>query len=192
MKIIETKRLDFHKSDQSCKPLLFSRYSAEIQSSHMHFGGVNIMAILDGKTICQVALVVKDIQATAERYAELFDMPVPRITQLSPPEEARTTFRGQPTATRAKLCVFDLGHIVLELTEADDQPSSWKEFMDTHGEGVHHIGFMTEDRDKVMDYFEKNEMPVRHYGEYPGGNYTFMESEEKLGVLINVKYEPGK
>lgn len=30
------------------------------------------MGIVDGKTICQVALVVKNIEETAKAYAELF------------------------------------------------------------------------------------------------------------------------
>lgn len=149
------------------------------------------MAIIDGNSICQIALVVKDLEAAAKQYAELFGVPEPPIFSVGPYEEAKTEYRGQPTETRARLCVFDLGKIVLELTEADEHPSSWKEYLEEHGEGVHHIGFMTDDRAKVIKYFEENDMPVRHYGEYPGGNYTFIDSEDKLGVLINVKYEPG-
>ncbi len=97
-----------------------------------------------------------------------------------------------PTGTRAKLAVFELGHIILDLIQPDDEPSSWKEFLETHGEGVHHIAFSTMDRENVVGYFEKNEMPVRHYGEYTGGNYTVFDSAEHLGVLIQAKQELGK
>lgn len=99
-------------------------------------------------------------------------------------------FQGKPTATRARLAVFDLGQVVLEITEPDDKPSSWKDFLDKKGPGVHHIAFMTDDRDRAVKYFEENGMPVRHYGEYEGGNYTVFDSAEKTGVYIQVKYEP--
>lgn len=88
------------------------------------------MGFIDPRKVCQIALVVNDIEQAARNYAELFGVQVPEIWRLPPEEEAHTRFRGQPTATRARLCVFDMGQVVLELTEADDQPSSWKQFHD--------------------------------------------------------------
>lgn len=150
------------------------------------------MGVIDPKKVCQIALVVDDIERVARNYAELFGVPVPDMFLVPPPEEAHTVFRGQPTATRAKLCVFDMGQVVLELTQADDQPSSWSEFKKERGEGVHHIGFQVQDRDKVMEFFKAKDAPERHYGEYTGGNYTFVDSEREFGVLINIKYEEDK
>ena len=60
------------------------------------------------------------------------------------------------------------------------------------GDGIHHIAFMTDDRDAAVKYFEENDMPIRHYGEYEGGNYTVFDSKEKLGTFVQVKYEPKK
>jgi 4-hydroxyphenylpyruvate dioxygenase-like putative hemolysin len=150
------------------------------------------MGVIDPKSVCQIALVVDDIELAARNYAELFGVQVPNIFTIPPEEEAHTRFRGQPTATRARLCVFDLGQVVLELTEADKEPSSWKEFHEERGQGVHHIGFKVVDRQTVIDYFSAKGAGVRHYGEYTGGNYTFVDSEKAFGVLINIKYEEGK
>jgi methylmalonyl-CoA/ethylmalonyl-CoA epimerase len=147
------------------------------------------MGIIDPKSVCQIALVVKDIKASARRYADLFGVPMPEIFSILPQEEAHTRFRGTPTATRARLAVFDLGQVVLELTEADDEPSSWKQFIDEHGEGVHHIGFKVADRESVMAHFKKLGIGERHYGEYPGCSYTFVDSAALFGVIINVKEE---
>lgn len=145
------------------------------------------MAALNGASICQISLVVSDIEQTAQHYAALFGVPVPPIVICPPEEIAHTQFEGKPTKTRAKLCNFDLGQVVLELTEADEHPSTWKDFIEQNGPGVHHIGFVTENREETIRYFEEQNMPVRHYGEYPGGNYTVMDSVEKLGVYVNVK-----
>ena len=108
------------------------------------------MGIVDGKTICQVALVVKNIEETAKAYAELFGVDVPDVFTVPPESEAHTKFKGQPTNTRAKLAVFDLGQVVLEITEPDSEPSSWREFLDKNGDGIHHIAFMTRDREPVV------------------------------------------
>jgi len=148
------------------------------------------MAAIDGRKICQIAIVVRDIEKTAGRFSEILGMPKPKVFTLPPAEEAHTRFRGKPTRTQAKLAVFDLGAVVLELTEPDSEPSSWKEFLDTRGEGVHHIGFMVDDLASTLDSLARKGMPERHSGDYPGGRYVFVESAEQLGVLLNLKYEP--
>jgi methylmalonyl-CoA/ethylmalonyl-CoA epimerase len=148
------------------------------------------MGVIDGKTICQVALVVKDLDKTVEEYAKLFGVQKPAPFCVPEESEAHTRFQGKPTKTRARLAVFDLGQVVLEITEPDEEPSSWKDFLEKNGDGIHHIAFMTEDREAAVTYFEENGMPVRHYGEYEGGNYTVFDSKEKLGTFVQVKYEP--
>ena len=147
------------------------------------------MSVVDGKTICQIALVVKDVEATAKRYADLFGVPTPEVFLVPPYEEAKTTYMGEPTPTRAKLAVFDLGQVVLELTEPDQHPSSWKAHLDAFGEGVHHIAFMTKSRDEVKNYFQSLGINERHYGEYHGGNYTVFDAAALFGVKIQVKEE---
>lgn len=148
------------------------------------------MGAIDGKTICQVALVVKNLDKTVKEYAKLFGVPEPEVFCVPEESVAHTQFKGVPTKTRAKLAVFDLGQVVLEITEPDEEPSSWKDFLEKNGEGIHHIAFMTDDRKTAVKYFEENDMPIRHYGEYEGGNYTVFDSKEKLGTFVQVKYEP--
>ena len=42
---------------------------------------------------------------------------------------------------------------------------------------------------QVLETLAKKGMPERHSGDYTGGRYVFVESMEKLGVLLNVKHE---
>mgnify|MGYP000178820800 CR=1 FL=1 len=63
------------------------------------------MGVIDGKTICQVALVVKDLEKTTEEYAKLFGVPKPEIIPGFRIESvAHTQFKGEPSRTRAKAC----------------------------------------------------------------------------------------
>jgi methylmalonyl-CoA/ethylmalonyl-CoA epimerase len=144
---------------------------------------------IDPMRACQVALVVRDIAKTARAWCDIFGQPMPEVFGLPPVEEAHTRFRGEPTKTRAKLAVLKMGPVVLELTEPDGEPSSWKAFLDQHGEGVHHIGFMVDDLPGTLSFLEKKGIPERHSGDYPGGRYVFVESEKLLGVILNVKHD---
>lgn len=147
--------------------------------------------IIDLKNLIQISLVVKDIEKAAKAWSEIFGVEMPKISRLPAPEECQIYYRGKKTATRAKIACISLGQITIELTEPDEMDSSWKEYMEKHnGNGVHHLGFSVgsdENRDKVVKMLEDRGIGVRHYGYYPGGSYTFVDSEDQLGVILNIK-----
>lgn len=145
---------------------------------------------LDLNNMIQIAIVVKDIEKAAKAWSEMFGVEMPEITPVPPPDVCQIYYRGKKTATRAKLACIKAGQITIELTEPDEMDSSWKEYLDEHGQGVHHLGFTVgsdENRDKIIRLFEDNDMEVRHYGYYPGGSYTFVNTEDELGVNLNIK-----
>lgn len=150
---------------------------------------VCFMGIIEPKKLCQITIVVKDLERVAKNYAEMLGVEMPPIGVSSPYEESHTRFKGEPTPTIVRMCNFNMGQVVLELLETDEYPSTWKDFLDTHGQAVHNIGFMVDDREKVMKYLEGKEGTERFYGEYPGGNYTIVDTQKEFGVYFNVKYE---
>lgn len=146
------------------------------------------MAVIDNKAIMQIALIVKDIEKVAANYAKVFNMPMPKIENVPPVSEVPVFYRGERTDSRAKICCFQMGNIILELTEPDDSPSGWKEFYDRHGQGVHHIGIQVENREEALAALAELGVEVNHVGYYPTGSYTFMDSMEQFGVNFNVKH----
>jgi methylmalonyl-CoA/ethylmalonyl-CoA epimerase len=77
------------------------------------------------------------------------------------------------------------------LHETDENPSTFREFLDAHGQGVHHIGFQVgEARDAVVEDLEAAGYTMRTVGMYPDGSWTIVDSEDKLGVNLNIKPHP--
>lgn len=78
---------------------------------------------------------------------------------------------------------------LIELHQVIDGPSTFREFVEKHGYGVHHIGFEVGDaRDAVIESlsglgFDTN----RTLGIYPGSSWTIVDTEETLGVNLNIK-----
>ena len=136
--------------------------------------------------ICQVGLVVRDIEKTAKAYAAVFGMGMPNIIITDPEEKAHTRFRGDPTQARAKLAFFKMGPVSLELIEPIGEPSTWKEFLDEHGEGVHHIAFRIEGMEKVLTYLAGKDISAIQRGDYTGGRYAYVDSAASLGVVLEL------
>jgi len=141
---------------------------------------------LGTNVICQIGLVVRDINRSIEAYSQVFGLPKPEIIVTEGPEVARTKFRGSPTDARAKLAFFDMGQLSLELIEPVGGPSTWREFLDQKGEGVHHMAFVVQDTDEAVSFLEGAGIEVIQQGDYTGGRYTYLDSVSLLGVVLEL------
>ena len=95
---------------------------------------------------------------------------------------------GKPAKYGIKMAVVKAGGFVIELIEPDGNPSTFREFLDKHGNGVHHLGFeVGERRDAIVGELENIGLAMRTVGYYPGSSWTIVDSEDSLGVNLNIK-----
>lgn len=140
----------------------------------------------------QVAIVVEDIEKAIDSWCDLFDVPRAdvfiRNTDAAPNPSEK--YRGETANYGLKLAVIEVPErgFIIELHEPDDSPSTFREFLDKHGNGVHHLGFQVGERlAAVVSDLEANGYPVRNVGVYPEGSWTIIEAEDSLGVNLNIK-----
>ncbi|MDZ7721255.1 MAG: VOC family protein [candidate division KSB1 bacterium] len=134
----------------------------------------------------QVGLVVRDIEAKSKAWADLLGVDVPEVIVTDERDKAHTQFKGEPTEARAKLAFFNLDNIQIELIEPIGGPSTWREFLDTHGEGVHHIAFHVDDMQQQVLMLKQKNMNLEQKGDFTGGSYAYIDGQEKLGVLLEL------
>jgi methylmalonyl-CoA/ethylmalonyl-CoA epimerase len=137
-------------------------------------------------TVTQIGLVVRDIEATAHAYAGVLGVSVPPVIITDALDKAHTEYRGQPSEARAKLAFFNLGQVSLELIEPVGAPSTWQEFLDTHGEGVHHIAFNIQGMSEKLLYLAGKGIPLIQRGDYTGGRYAYVDGDSNLKVILEL------
>ncbi|NLT74679.1 MAG: VOC family protein [Chloroflexi bacterium] len=143
--------------------------------------------LLPNTIMTQVAIVTDDIETLSARWAELLGVPVPEARWTDTRDLAHTTYRGAPTEGRSRLAFFQLGpQAQLELIEPDHEPSTWREFLDAHGTGLHHIAFGLKGMDQVLAVLEAHQMPAVQRGDYTGGRYAYVESDKWLGCILEL------
>lgn len=142
--------------------------------------------ILKSKKVLQVALLVKDVQETAKKYAVLFGVETPPIVLSGTYEEARTEYNKKPTEARCKMAFFNLDNIQLELIEPDNNTSNWTDTLNSRGEGFHHIAFGIKGMKEQLDRFEQNGIGLIQKGEYQGGRYAFLDSTEQYKIMFEL------
>jgi len=144
--------------------------------------------VLEPDRLCQVGFVVHDVEATARKYAEAFGFPMPPIIETPGFDRAQTTVEGKPSEATAKLAFFQTGQLVVELIQPDKTPSVWRDYLDTHGEGVHHIAFRVADTKATEAALAAEGMPVMQQGLFVDGSgmYTYVDSAAQLGVMVEL------
>lgn len=143
-------------------------------------------SLLNTKVVTQIGILVKDIETTANAYAAFFNMAVPSIEQTGSFDESQQHYKGEPIESKAKLAFFDMGNTQIELIEPDNGPSTWRDHLDTHGEGVHHIAFEVNGMKWAISNLEEAGMPLVQKGDYEGGRYAYIDTNKELKVMIEL------
>jgi len=146
--------------------------------------------IVGTNLVAQVGFVVKDIEAAKVKWAEFLGLPVPQTVGGGDFEITQTQYKGQPAPdAQAKLAFLDVGqNFQLELIEPNEAPSTWRESLDAHGEGVHHLAFVVKDTKSAVASCEAFGMKLEQTGQYGsgGGRYTYLSSDDQLKVIIEL------
>ena len=149
----------------------------------------NIAKPFEGTKIVQIAIVVRDVEKYAKNYAEFFGVEVPEIIISETEDKAKTRYHGRPTKARVKQAFFHFDNISLELLEPVGSPSTWKEFLDSNGEGVHHIAFEIKDMDDQIAEMQDRGVILIQQGrwtDYSGGRYAYFDSNAQLAVILEL------
>ncbi len=136
--------------------------------------------------VTQIGLVVKDIEKSRAAWSKLLGVEEPRIVETESWESTHMTFRGKPSEARAKLTFFKLENIVIEIIQPIGGPSTWRNFLEKHGEGIHHVAFQVDDLQQTLEKFRRMGIEAEQKGEYKGGCYVYTDSESKLGAITEL------
>ena len=143
---------------------------------------------LDSSTVVQIGIIVRDAEKAARAYAGVFGIPKPEVVPIADDLFAHTIYRSEPSTARGKAAFFDLGPLQMELIEPVGAPSTWEEFLRTHGQGLHHIAFKTADMPAARQFLASEGMETVQHGGWDGGQYAYVDGLKQLGTILELLY----
>jgi catechol 2,3-dioxygenase-like lactoylglutathione lyase family enzyme len=146
--------------------------------------------VIGTKTLTQVGFIVKDVEKTKAAWAEFLGVDAPPTVDGGRFEITQTQVEDKP-APRANclMAFFDVGdQVQLELIQPNGEKSTWQDFLDKRGEGIHHIAFHIEGTDRKIAACEQFGMTCVQRGKYGdgGGEYAYLAADEKLKCLVEL------
>jgi methylmalonyl-CoA/ethylmalonyl-CoA epimerase len=140
--------------------------------------------------IIQVGLVVRDAEAAAQAWTERFNFGPARI--LDWPQDAISatpngTYRGQPGNFRMRLAFIETPSIQIEFIQPLEGDNIYSEWLEQHGEGLHHLLFEVADPEAVAAGLT---VPILQSGSStlrPGAIWTYLDTQELLKCIIEFR-----
>ncbi|NLO86289.1 MAG: VOC family protein [Clostridiales bacterium] len=137
----------------------------------------------------QIAIICNDIEATKQKYAEFFGMEVPPTLDGGPYEITKCEYMGEPAKMiSCKMAFFQLGVTQFEIIEPYGGHSTWQDFLDETGGGIHHIAYQVPDIDAACKACESFGMKLTQKGLYgdASGAYAYYDARETLHCFIEL------
>ena len=138
--------------------------------------------------ISQIAVVVNDLEKTMEQYTKLLGWGPWNVYRHEPPRLHDTVLRGDQvdfTMLGAETHVGDMG---FELLQPLEGPSLYKEWLDEHGEGLHHVAVMLHDFDESSELkrrFDEVGAPVLMGGRIGETiEFYYLDTQPSLKIIL--------
>ena len=181
---------EFFKKDPTSKSTI-PRYGAHKYDGTGVLGGRDLI-------ISHIGIVVQDVRKTAKRYEELLgigpwefrDVPI-----------SNGIMHDQPIGhndVSVKIATAAHEGLGFELIQPVSGPSTHREFLEKHGNGIHHISFRSLTQgdahtyDAVRELMKKEGIGIEMRGVAFDGTveFTYLASQEQLSGVIFEVYKP--
>ena len=144
--------------------------------------------IFDPSKLCQIGIVVKNIDETLKYYQETFGMGPFDVRYVDYPT---ASYFGEQAGYRGKRAFFHLGPIEIELIELIDGKTIHEAFLKEKGEGIHHIGFAVKDLKKCEEEAEKLGLKVvQGFKREDGSGFVYVDSDRIGGAMFELIQRP--
>jgi len=136
-----------------------------------------------------VGVIVRDMEKTIEYLSSIgigpFGIP-------NGPLYVEVTFKGElhgkPSEWKVKISNARIGDAELELLQPSGGESALQEFLDEHGEGLHHIGYLVDNVRAEMDKLVKQGIEVITSANLDGRGFAYLETGVVGGIVTEIRF----
>ena len=133
-----------------------------------------------------ICIVVKDIEKTKGYYESIGIGPWTDYPPLI--EYTKLNVIDEKGFFDTRFVYTHIGNLQLQLAQPGEGKTIYKDFLETKGEGVFHIGFEVDAVDAVEKQLTEDEMKVLASGRRDDGSgFSYLDTREQAGVTLLVR-----
>lgn len=140
----------------------------------------------------QVCVVVNDLDATIKGYVEQAGIGPWAVYTFAPPDLKDMRIRGREQAYSMRLALAWTKGFMWEVIQPLEGPSIYKEFLERHGEGMHHVLVQHDEHEyaQAVEAFRARGCPPIMEGHFKGTDFAYVESDGPLKIVMELVKRP--
>jgi 4-hydroxyphenylpyruvate dioxygenase-like putative hemolysin len=144
-------------------------------------------SIIKVSELFQVGIVVCDLEKSMKQYQSLLGIDKWEVMEIDS-STIPMTYRGKPAELSFKAAFCMLGSLMLELIEPVKGNGTYRDFLNDHGEGIHHLGHIrVDDLNEAVQALEKAGFPCIETGDIPDSlSWAYVDTTAALGYIIEL------
>lgn len=135
--------------------------------------------------VVQIGILVRNVDEAVQQYAKLLGVSDWNINFVDTAKGKGRNFRSaeNDVAVKAKIAWATIGGVELELIEPQDTTSIYAQHLETHGPGVHHVMFGTDDYDRTTSSLDDSGVERILSGELQATRFQLFDTQNALGLI---------
>jgi len=130
----------------------------------------------------QISIVVRDLERTMRTYVEEYGIGPWEVYEFNP----ATMTEMVPREYAFRIAVTMVGSIQWELVQPLEEHGVFADFLAAKGESVHHVAVGGRGYRELADAMEAKGRRVLQGGVYRGVAFSYMTTDEDLGVVTEI------
>ena len=137
--------------------------------------------------VAHIGVVVRDMDKVIEYYQSLGIGPFEPFKSVVAIERKMLGKPIAPDSIKMKIKIVKMGPVELEFIEPVEGETLWKEFLETRGEGINHLGFLVDDIDAEEAKLIEKGLTVLYRSRFKnGGGAAYFDTGKVGGILIEL------
>lgn len=137
------------------------------------------------KRMLQVGIVVRDLEKSIRNY-ESFGIGPWKVLSLDASNMRNMTVHNEYKDFAMRVAFAKIGEIQWELIEPADDESIYNEFLEEHGEGLHHVALDVDNFHDTITFFQSKGIGVLQAGDAEDLGFAYLDTGKALGCITEI------
>lgn len=146
------------------------------------------------KEIAQICIIVPDVEKVARVFCDTFGVGPWQFYTYGKPLVKRMTRNGKPTEYKMRIALANIGPLRIELIEPIEGDTVYKEFVEQHGYGMHHLGILTDNMQESLKKAKEAGLSMTMdgagFGPDNDGHYAYLDTEKMVYTTFELIERP--
>ena len=143
--------------------------------------------IIKVSELYQAAIVVRDLEQSIEHYQNTLGIGPWDVIDIDSSDLPVVTYHGRPAQYKFRAALAMTGPMQLELIQPVEGDSIFRDFLNEHGEGLHHLGHIrVDDLAESIRTLEEAGFHCLQSLAAPGGGCAYIDMVKTLGFIVEL------